>query len=90
MSKPNLEVMKSYVWHEGRCFFVSTIERDSSAAIIPPPRYNETIVWEYDWDKREMGAMIHQEEDTTGSIYLHVRICQRLHDTGIPQEPEQE
>ncbi len=24
--------LKSYVWHDEKCYFVSTIERDSSAA----------------------------------------------------------
>lgn len=54
-------LIKSYVWHGDDCFFVSTIERDSSAAIKPPvPRFAETLVWEYDWDAVKRGHLVHQ------------------------------
>ena len=42
-------IIKTYVWHGDKCFFVSTINRESSAAILPALRYNETMVWEYNW-----------------------------------------
>ncbi len=51
-------LLKTYVWHGDDCFFVSTIERDSSAAVDPPPRFNETIAWEYDWDMKELGDQV--------------------------------
>lgn len=52
-------LLKTFVWHEGHCFFVSTIERDSSAAISPPPRYAETRVSQYDWDTATNGEMLY-------------------------------
>lgn len=79
--------IKSYVWHGGKCFFVSTIERDSSA-MEGPRRYNETIVWDYDYEKRERGAMILQEGCTEGSIWMHNRICEALYLSGVYQEAE--
>lgn len=86
---PNSRVMKSYVWHGGKCFFVSTMERESSAAILPSPRYNETMVWEYDWDKAERGEIIAQQGAPMGSIGLHIALCVQLHNNGhIPEVPE--
>ncbi len=40
----NNKIAQSYIWHEGKRYFVSTIERDASA-IDYRSRYNETIVW---------------------------------------------
>lgn len=75
--------IKSYVWHGDKCFFVSTIERDSSAATEPPPRrFNETLVWEYDWDSAERGMMLHQEGDGCSRITIHLEVCQQLYRNG--------
>ena len=80
-------VIKSYVWHNGKCFFVSTIERDSSA-MLNPGRYNETIVWEYDWAKAERGKMIHQGEDGKGCIGTHLRVCKDFYLCGMASDIE--
>jgi len=81
MTMENARVIQSYVTYEGKCFMVSTIERDSSAA-EGPRRYNETIVWEYDWDKRERGNIVHQDEGPRGCIETHFRICRAFHKFG--------
>lgn len=77
----NNRVIKSYVWHQDKCFFVSTIERDSSAA-GGPRRYNETIVWEYNWKTAECGAMVWQDGDSKGSIGAHQAIVRDLFKDG--------
>lgn len=83
-------VIKSYVWHGDKCFFVSTIERDSSAPIIPAPRYNETIVWEYFWTQKKQGKIIGQESDRKGSISTHQTICYAIFTFGrMPTHPEE-
>jgi len=66
----NKPIWKSYVWHEGKCYFVSTIERtfDTYEGSM---RGQETIVWAYDWDKSERGEMLHQ----AGNICDHKQIC---------------
>lgn len=74
-------VIKSFVWHDGKCFFVSTIERDSSAT-EGPRRFNETLVWNYEWNKKERGTLIHQGGDMAGSISTHQCICAALHRDG--------
>ncbi len=78
----NDRVIKTYVWHEGACFFVSTIERDSSA-MEGPRRFNETLVWRYDWDRRELrGGICFQADAPLGSIVVHQRTVEAIHDVG--------
>ena len=78
--EPDNRIIKSYVWHDGNCFFVSTIDRDSSS--MYGGRFAETIAWEYDWDKAERGEQIGMDGGAQGSITRHILMCQRLHDTG--------
>lgn len=73
--------IQSYVHHVDKCFFISTIERDSSA-MLGPGRYNETIVWNFDPVKRERGAMIHTDEDFSGSLRTHFKLCQEYYFDG--------
>jgi hypothetical protein len=74
-------IIKTYVWHKDQCFFVSTIERDSSA--MESMTYNETIVWEYNYERRERGEMIFHDDDSKGSIDTHQRIVESLYSTGL-------
>lgn len=71
-------IWKSYVWHKGDCFFISTIERtfDTFEGSI---RGLETLVWKYDWEKRERGTLVHQ----AGGILDHERICRCLIAEGL-------
>lgn len=78
---PNQRVIKSYVFHGDKCFFVSTIERDSSA-MLGPRRFNETMVWHYDWSTAERGSLFHQDEAPCGSIRTHNYVCEQLHEDG--------
>lgn len=78
-------MIKTYVWHGDKCFFVSTIGRNSSA-MFGPSRYNETIVWEYDWEKAERGQILHQDEDSIGRIQTHQRIVDSLFQRGTAQD----
>lgn len=74
-------IIKSYVWHNDKCFFVSTIERDSSAAISPPPRYFETIAWWYDWEIGERGDMV-AHAGRGQALAQYVDVCRQLIETG--------
>lgn len=73
--------LKTYVWHGDKCFFVSTIERDS---VREPPgrRYNETIVWEHDWDTSERGRTLYQEGSPRNQPEVHLEIVGQLYRTG--------
>ena len=75
---PDKRELKSYVWHKDQCYFISTIERDSSAMVGPPsPRFHETIAWEYDWNSIERGKMIAQE-GAGGAFEQHYWVCKQL------------
>lgn len=79
--RPDERVIKSYVWHKGRCFFVSTIERDSSA-MLDPGRFNETLVWDYDSEKRERKSLMYQRDCCRGRIEQHLSVCKELFESG--------
>lgn len=57
---PDERKLKSYVWHGEKCYFISTIERDSSASAAYGMRYHETLVWEFNWDTNERGEWVGQ------------------------------
>jgi hypothetical protein len=82
------EVIKTYIWHGEKCFFVSTIERDSSVPIVPAPRFNETIVWAYDWKTNVRGPMLIMLGDAVGSLTTHQHAVDQLYKFGIVKEPE--
>ncbi len=75
---PDTRELKSYVWHKDKCFFVSTIERDSSATVEPPvPRYHETLAWVWYWDTKKRGVIVAQ--DGSGEAFeQHYQICKQL------------
>jgi hypothetical protein len=86
-------LIQSYVRHKDseRAFFVSTIDRDSSAMVYPPPRYAETIVWEYDYNTGERGRIIYEDSCYEGSIRKHQEIAVQLREYGeIPDKEEED
>lgn len=74
---PDKFLIMSHVFHGDQCFFVSTIERDSSAAAAYGMRLNETIAWEFDWDKKQRGKIVAQTGDGA-AISQHMRVCEQL------------
>lgn len=77
------KIIQSYVWHKGKCFFVSTINRESSAALAYGRIYAETMAWGYDYEKRECGNLIWQDEDVENGIETHNKVCRELHKYGF-------
>ena len=76
-------VIQSYVWYEDRLFFVSTINRDSSAPYAGPSRYAETMVWECDPRTRERRqSIVWTGEGPMDTISTHVEACRALRGTG--------
>ncbi len=77
----DIRQIKSYVWHGDKCFFVSTIERDSSAS-DGPRRFFETYVYNFDWKTNVRGEMI--GGDGGGPAFeQHYRIAKHLFDNGV-------
>lgn len=78
-------IWKSFVWHDGKCFFVSTLSRDFDT-YVGTVRGEETLTWEYDWDKSERGELIGQ----SGGICDHQAICRCLINFGeIPDDDDE-
>lgn len=74
------QIMKSYVHHGDKIFFVSTINRESSS--MEPHTYAETMVWEWDPKTYERGAFVGQGGGSSDSIFEHQRICKGLFEEG--------
>ena len=84
-------MVQTYVYHGDKAFFVSTIERDSSACVeAPPPRFSETIVWSWDPKTRERGDIIFMDGGSRYSIREHQECVERIFRTGSPEKTEYE
>jgi len=84
------KLIQSYVWYQGRVFFVSTINRESSAMYYPGI-YAETMVWECETTApyKRMDSILHQDESPRGSIHSHIEVCVRLATTGKADRQEE-
>ena len=79
----DINIIQSYVWYNGECFFVSTANRESSV-VNAPGVYAETLVWRYDRATRVKSRQIlYQSEDTKGSITTHIGVCTMLNLGGV-------
>ena len=76
------KVMQSQVWYGDKCFFVSTLNRESSAALAYGATYAETMAWDCDPETGARGVMVGMSDSPTGSIRGHIAACTRLHETG--------
>lgn len=74
-------LIKSDVWHGEEYFYVSTIERDSSA-MLGPRRFVETIVWRFNREKNERGDLVFTAGASWG-ISKHFNICKHLFERGL-------
>lgn len=81
----NKTLIQSYVYFEDKCFFVSTINRRSSAAAYPCI-YSETLIWNFDSIKKELGSLIGESSGGEGSIRTHIKICELIFQTGKCEE----
>lgn len=77
----NETVIQSFVWHNNKRYFISTIERDCSSLNVQT-RYNETIVWDWPVGQEQRGTMLFMDEDIAGSISNHISICNRVYSSG--------
>ena len=66
-------VIGSYVYHGGKCWNVSTINRVCSSPYAPT-MYYETLVWECDPSTKKRGRMVHQDE----GFHAHFNICREI------------
>lgn len=71
--RPNVTVIQSYVHFRDHAWFVSTIERTYDT-YSGESRGLETLVWAWDNETRERGALLHQG----GGINDHINICRGL------------
>lgn len=73
------------IWHGGKCYLVSTINRESSAEYGGV--FAETLVWEWDSanNKRARDTILLQDEGPANSISTHLAICEKIFSEGIKE-----
>jgi hypothetical protein len=80
---------QSYVSYEGQEYFVSTINRTSSAYYGGPLIYAETLVWEYDRTINQRGDLVLERDDLRDSIRMHVKVVEDIFNHGITDACEE-
>lgn len=86
MRQPDKRLLKSYVWYNDQCFFVSTIERDSDIMACSEMRHVETIAWKYDWEKQEKGEQVGMTGHNWNALLIHQEMVKQLFETGVWQQ----
>ena len=74
------KLMKTFVFYEDKCFFVSTNNRESSS--MYGGIYAETFVFEFDWNTNTKGVWLDQGEAGEGSLRTHNMFCENLYKYG--------
>lgn len=80
--RPDHTLVQTYISHGDEWFFVSTIDRDSSA-MLGPDRFAETIVWHLpDGRRGANGEQLWMGSAYQGSIREHQRIVDAIRAKG--------
>jgi hypothetical protein len=78
------KLIKSYVWSNDKCFFVSSINRPDTLSYTGV--YAETMIWEYDYYNNERGELVGQVSDVKNSLNAHFAVCEELQKNGFLKE----
>jgi hypothetical protein len=78
------KVAQSYIYYEDKLFYISTINRQSSAMITDPPWYTETFVWELDPNNpTNVGDLVHESSSNfMNDITSHFETCMQFFENG--------
>ena len=68
-----MKLEQTYIYKQGRAWFVSTINRASSVVGYPDV-YAETMAWRIDPETNERFEMVKQGESSKDSLSAHDRI----------------
>ena len=82
------DLVKTYIHHKDKMFFVSTMNREAST-LDYSAIYAETMAFEYDKNTKRVGKIVAQTSSAKDSIGGHIRVCAELFKTGEYQEDEQ-
>lgn len=78
--KNKMKLIQTYVFHKDRKFFISTINRLSSAA--DGGRYAETMVWDITEGASNKGELIGQTDGGWNCISTHLKVCADIYNNG--------
>jgi len=86
----NTNLAKDFIAYKEKHFFVSTINRRSSAALAYGGLYAETMAWEWNPATNTRGSCVGQDASGEDSLMAHKRVCENLRTHGVVELPEED
>ena len=78
-----MQLAKSFISCNGKHYFVSTINRESSAVLAHGDLYAETIAWEWNPETNTRGEQAKQDESCMDSLEGHKRVMDFIYHGGL-------
>ena len=80
-----MQLAKSFISTNDKHYFVSTINRESSAALAYGHVYAETIAWEWNPETETRGKIVWQDEAYRDSLVGHNRVVDFINSGGLEE-----
>ena len=78
-----MQLAKSFISCNGKHYFVSTINRESSAMLAHGDLYAETIAWEWNPETNTRGEQVKQDSSYENSLEGHKRVMDFIYHGGL-------
>lgn len=80
-----MQLAKSFISTNDKHYFISTINRESSAALAYGHIYAETIAWEWNPETETRGKIVWQDEACKDSLVAHNRAVDLIESGGLEE-----
>ncbi len=78
-----MQLAKSFISTNDKHYFISTINRESSAMLAYGSIYAETIAWEWNPETNTRGEQVKQDESCENSLEGHKRVIDFIYNGGL-------
>lgn len=78
-----MQLAKSFISTNDKHYFISTINRESSAMLAHGSIYAETIAWEWNPETNTRGEQVKQDESWQDSLEGHKRVIDFIYNGGL-------
>lgn len=80
-----MQIAKSFISCNGKHYFISTINRASSAVLAYGDLYAETIAWEWNPETEFRGDIVMQDSASENSLVGHNRTVDFINSGGLEE-----
>ena len=78
-----MQLAKSFISTNDKHYFISTINRESSAMLAYGSIYAETIAWEWNSETNTRGEQVKQDSSCENSLEGHKRVIDFIYNGGL-------